>query len=94
MSVLLKDPEAVLDYTFDWNDGYLLVGETISTSSWTVFPASGSHVEVDSDSNTTTTTTVWLSGGVLHHVYAATNQITTSGNRTDERTLTIRVEDR
>lgn len=91
MSVYIKDPQAVLDYGFDWQaDGYLASGETISTSTWTA--ATG--LTVQSSSNTTTTTTVWLSGGTHGEDYLITNRIVTNGGRTDERSQLIRCRHR
>jgi len=46
MTRFLKDPDAVLDYGFDWSD-WLADGETISTSTWTV----ETGITKDSDSN-------------------------------------------
>jgi hypothetical protein len=87
----IKDPQAVLDYGMDWGaKGWLQSGETITTSTWTV--ATG--ITKGATSNTTTTTTVWLSGGTVGTTYAATNTVVTSMGRTDERTITIRVQDR
>ena len=83
-----KDPNAVLDYTIDWSTW--LDDDTISTSAWTV--ASG--LTKDSDSNTTTATTVWLSGGTAGTQYTAVNRIVTVGGRTEDRTLTIVVQER
>ncbi len=91
MSVLVKDPDAVLDYTLDWSADYLASGETISTSSWAVTPTG---LTIDSDSNDTTTTTVFVSGGTRGKIYRLTNTITTSESRTEQRSLTIRVEER
>ena len=83
-----KDPDAVLDYVWDWSS-WLAGGETISTSVFTVTAG----ITVNSTSNTTTTATVWLSGGT-NGVYTVANKITTSAGRTDERSLTIRVQNR
>ena len=44
--------------------------------------------------NTTTTATVWLSGGTADTSYNIVNTIVTAGGRTEERTLTIAVENR
>jgi hypothetical protein len=52
---MLKDPQAVLDYGFDWSKW--LGTDTISTSTWTV-PVG---ITKDSDTHDTTTTTIWLS---------------------------------
>lgn len=94
-AVQLKDPGAVLDWSFDYNDTtdpYLASGETLSTSTWAVVPTG--ELVIDSDSETTTVTTVFLSAGTRGGVYRVTNTVTTSGSRTEQRTLTVRVDDR
>lgn len=83
-----KDPDAVLDYGFDWTSW--LDGDTISTSAW----SADAGITVDSDSNNTTSTTVWLSGGTAGTTYEVTNQITTAAGRTDDRTIRIKVVER
>ena len=84
-----KDPDAVLDWVWDWNE-WLDDGETISNSQFIVSVG----ITVDSESNTTKTSTVWLSGGTAGQVYQVTNRIATSGGRTDDRSITIRVVER
>lgn len=84
-----KDPDAVLDYVWDWSQ-WLAGAETITSS--TVAVSSG--INLDSNTNTTTTATAWLSGGTNGIPYTATNRITTSSGRTDDRTITIRVTSR
>lgn len=86
---MTKDPNAVLDYGHDWA-GWLSDGETITASTWTV----DAGLTKNSDTHDTTTTTVWLSGGTAGTTYRATNRITTSGGRTDDRTMRIDVRDR
>lgn len=86
--VFTKDPDAVLDYSFDWSAW--LVSDTISTSTWTA----GTGITIDSNSSTTTVTTVWLSGGTASVAYTVTNRIVTAASRTDDRSLTINVEQR
>lgn len=89
-----KDPQAVLDYTFNWGGAspgpWLQAGETISSVTFTV--ATG--ITKDSQSNTSTTATAWLSGGTAGEDYEVACKITTSQGRIDERTLTVRVRDR
>lgn len=80
-----KDPDAVLDYEINWTAW--LNGDTISSSSWTV-PAG---LTKDSDSFTDTVTKIWLSGGTDSETYTLTNRITTSGGRTDDRSVTLSV---
>ncbi|MBI2817967.1 MAG: hypothetical protein HYX72_13620 [Acidobacteria bacterium] len=83
-----KDPDATLDYSIEWSKW--LAGDTIQTSQWTV----PNGLTQASSSNTTTKATVWLSGGTPGQLYTVTNRITTVGGRTDERSITIRVEER
>ena len=82
----VKDPNAVLDYTFDWSD-WLPTGDTIS--SYTVTVATG--LTKVSDSSTTTAVTVWLSGGTVGAWYAVQCRIVTVGGRTDDRTAQIKI---
>jgi len=95
----IKDPDAVLDYKFDWKaltngaDGatsdWLASGETIS--SYTITASAGITVDSDSQTDTNTSVTVWLSGGTAGNDYTVACKIVTSVGRTDERTITISV---
>ncbi len=87
-TTLVKDPDGVLDYGFDWSAW--LVADTISTSVWTV-PVG---LTEDSESETTTTTTIWLSGGTPGQLYTITNRVVTAGGRTDDRSFKLRVQER
>lgn len=84
---MLKDPNATLDYGFDW--AKWLGTDTITTSTWVVTGATK-----NSDTHDTTTTTVWLSGGIVGTQIVATNHIVTAGGRTDDRTMTITPRER
>lgn len=83
-----KDPNAVLDYSVDWSRW--LDGDSIASSAWTV-PIGLAKV---TETNTDTKATVWLSGGSAGQSYPVTNRVTTTGGRTEDRTFTIRVEER
>lgn len=83
-----KDPAAVLDYAVDWTDW--LGADTISTSTWTV----STGIAQVTTANTTTTATIWVSGGTAGRSYTLTNKIVTAGGRTDERSITVVVENR
>ena len=98
--VILKDPGSEVDYTHNWAAKYLdssSPAETLSTSAWSIEPAPPSPVAgeltVASDSNTTTAATAFFAGGVVGKVYRAINRVTTSGGRTEDFTLVIRVEE-
>lgn len=83
-----KDPDAVLDYKLDWTK--FLSGDTITASTWTL-PAGLTN---SGDSFTDTSTTIWLSGGTAGTKYTAHNQITTSGGRTEDRSVQIFVKEK
>ena len=83
-----KDPNAVLDYAFDWT-AWLAAGETITTATIT---ATG--VTVDSQSEASGVVTVWLSGGVVGVFGSVTCEIATTGGRTDDRTIRLTIQDR
>lgn len=84
-----KDPDAELDYYADWTD-WLLDGDAIATSSWTV-PTGITSV---SESNDDTAAMIKLSGGLLGKDYRVTNHIVTDTGLEDDRTLTICVRAR
>lgn len=93
-----KDPDAVLDYVFDFaaatngtgSTNYLESGETISTA--IIAPDAGITVDSSSITDSNTSVTVWLSGGTIDSEYDVTCRINTSANRTDDRTITISVK--
>lgn len=93
MSVYVKDPSAVVDYTVDWGVGYLS-GETVSASEFSIEPVETGGLAVDAAASDGQTASVTLSGGLPGHTYRVTNQISTTGGRTDERSLTIRIIER
>ena len=89
MSLFKKDPNAVLDFAFDWSS-WLATGETISSRTITV----PTGITKDSDSEASGVVTVWLSGGTANTWYDVACKIVTSASRTDERTMRIQVQDR
>lgn len=90
LPVFLHDPQAVLDYKFDWS-AWLEDGETIIAHQVT-----GDGVTVDSSSVTDggTSVTAWVSGGTATVGSRVTCQITTTLGRVDERSMLLYVEDR
>jgi hypothetical protein len=100
MSLYIKDPNAVLDYAFDWKpytngvtgatSDWLASGETISSHTVTV----EAGLTKDSDSESSGKVTVWLSGGTAGTWYTVACKIVTSASRTDERTMQIQVKNR
>lgn len=87
-----KDPDAVLDWIFDFND-WLGEFETISSATFILDP--GISIDpVNGSGHTTKTATVWLTGGTEGQVYRVTVRITTSEGRTDDRSFTLRCTNR
>lgn len=84
-----KDPDAVLDYQFDWS---AWLDDTDSIASHDVTATDG--ITIDSTSATTTAVTVWLSGGTAGETYRVTCHIVTADARTDERTMRVIIRER
>ena len=85
-----KDPNAILDYTFDWTAWLLPILDTISTA--TFLPDSG--ITVQSSSHTTTTATAFVTGGTVDTTQNLICRITTAGGRTDDRTIQLKIVNR
>lgn len=84
-----KDPDATLDWIFDWND-WLGETETITSVEFIADPG----ITIEDQGNTTKTATVWLSGGTEGQVYRVTCRITSSEGRIDDRSFTLRCTNR
>lgn len=87
-----KDPNATLDYTFDWGPWLTPLGDTISTVEW--LPDAG--LTVVSSTHSTTTATAVVSGGTVDTNMNLTCRITTAGSpvRTDDRTIVLKIVNR
>ncbi len=85
----VKDPQSILDWAVNWDDGYLQSGETISASTWSIDPFVSGDLDISQSSFTDEIATVWLTGGVKGHRYRVRNKVVTSESRTDYRTITI-----
>lgn len=89
----IKDPAAVLDWSFNWNSKnngelpWLSPGEVILSHLITV----DSGITVVSSSELEGVVKVWLSGGTLGTTYKVTCKITTDQNRVDVRTILIKI---
>jgi hypothetical protein len=89
---VVKDPVAVLPYTFNWGDW--LGDATITNSTWTP-PENSDLVVEDQDVDLAKKkTVVWLSGGTVGSTYRVKNEITASDGRDDARSLMVLVRHR
>jgi hypothetical protein len=93
MTLLLKDPEAVLDYAVDWGAEYL-GGDALTESSWTVVPAESGGLSIVSSRFDLMLSTVQVGGGIAGRIYRLTNHVTTAEGREDSRSIMVRVEKR
>jgi hypothetical protein len=91
---IIADPSDKKDYTYNWASRLLVggedVGDTISTSTWTV--PTGITQTTPTPSNTTTTTTIWLTGGTDGVHYKITNHVTTAQGREYDRSFVVQVK--
>ena len=87
---MVKDPDALLDYKFNWGD-WLIDGDTIADHEVSVVGATKVSSTIDAGA---TSVTVWLSGGMAGSVVPVTCRITTVGGRIDDRTMEIHVMQR
>jgi len=92
MSYYLKDPGARVDYAIDWAP--YLDGQAILASEWTVAPAEAGGIEVAEASFAGARTAARLDGGAVGRCYRISNRITLADGSVDERSITLRVEER
>ncbi len=87
---ILKDPSAVLDYSFDWS-AWLAEGESIVTYDVTV-----DGVTKNSQARAGAIVTAWIAGGTLGEVASVTCAVTTDSvpARTEQRTVYLRIQER
>lgn len=94
MTLLLKDPDAVLDYAIDWGAEYLPAGEMLAESNWSAEPAETGGVTIVGGDFDSRLATVKAAGGIAGHVYRLVNRIVTQNGRVDDRSIVLRVEKR
>ena len=88
-----KDPQALLDYTWDWGPWLADVDDTIDTATVTMPP--GLTAEGAADVNAAATAvTQRIAGGELEKRYTAVCQITTVGGLIDERSIYFMIDNR
>ena len=94
MTLLLKDPEAVLDYAIDWGAEYLGEGDLLAESSWSIIPDEPDGVVIVASDLGERLSTVQAGGGIAGRLYRLANRVVTQSGRVDERSIVIRVEQR
>ena len=89
--IFTKDPDATLDYTFDWSE-WLQDGESITSHDVDV----PEGITLDEVAASATAVTAWLTGGTASGRYSIRCRITTDNTpaRIDDRTIEIQILDR
>lgn len=89
-----KDPDEVLDYGVNWEPRLSAEDDEIDTSTFIIEQSSVTIEDSPAPAIVGFETKAWLSGGVLGEVALVTNRITTTGGRTWDETLKIRIRTR
>jgi len=89
-STITKDPDAVLDYTFDWSEWLDNIVDTIS--SMEIVAETG--ITCNNSNVAGKTAIAWISGGTAGTTYRVTCRIVTAGGRTDDRSIFIKAKER
>lgn len=93
MTLLLKDPEAALDYAVDWGAEYLS-GDSLAESQWDISPVEPDGLTVVASSFDDRLATVTASGGVAGRLYLLVNRVVLASGLADSRSIVLRVEQR
>jgi hypothetical protein len=93
MTFLLKDPDAILDYSIDWG-AESLGDDQLATSEWSVAPDEPGGITIDTHSFDLNRATVKAAGGVPGRIYRLVNQVALGSGRVDSRSIVLRVEKR
>lgn len=93
MTLLVKDPDTRIDFKFDWAVAYP-DDQVIVASAWLVSPDEDGGLIVAAAGHDLMRATVTLAGGIAGRVYRVANRVTLGDGQIDERSATIRVEER
>ena len=89
---IIKDPNAVLDYTVDWTAWLAEIADTIATR--TIIVPSGIICDSSVITGANLKVTAWLSGGTVGQTYQVTYRITTAGGRTEDRSFFVKIKEK
>lgn len=87
-----KDPNATLDYPFDWTEYLAALGVSGDVITDVLFILDTPLVEDRSELNPEgTIAVVWVSGGTLNATHRVTCRITTAAGRVDDRSIFLKI---
>lgn len=87
---ITKDPDATLDYSWDWTAWLALISDTIA--SHVITPETPLVVASHSDDGKIVT--AYVSGGSAGMTHSLACKIMTVGGRIDERTVYLKIQER
>jgi hypothetical protein len=87
--VWVKDPDSIKDYGWDLTD-LLDAGDSVQSCTFTPDDASG--ITVTQHSIVGSVCYAWLSGGTLDGTWGVTCRYTTTGGRTDDKTMYFKIK--
>lgn len=90
MKTFVKDPDAKLDYSVDWNKFLTAVNDTIATAVWVNDDVA---ITVEDAGDLNGFHTAFVSGGVLDANYTITSRITTTGGRINDSSFVILIKE-
>lgn len=90
MTTYKKDPDALLDFRFDWTAWLAPIVDTIASVAWEV----SAGLTLGTVSNTTLVATAFVSGGIEGETEVLTCRITTTGGRIDDRSVNLKILER
>ena len=85
-----KDPDALLDYSFDLAAWLAPLGDTLQSATFLLDPP----LLEESASVAATTAVVWISGGAPGEVHRVTCRFVTTGGRRDDRSIYLKIKDK
>lgn len=88
--VIPKDPNAVLDYSFDWGPWLTRINDTIASVEWIV----ETPLVLQSQNNSDTAAIAFIAGGIAGKTLRVTCRITTVGGRIDDRSIFLKIVER
>jgi hypothetical protein len=91
-SIIDKDPNATLDYSFDWSAWLTGVDDTIATA----LPVVSEDLTVEDFEVIGTVVTIWVSGGTVGNLATLTCRITTTNSpvRIEDRSVYLKIKER
>lgn len=87
---IVKDPDAKLDYSWDWTAWLALISDTIASHLITA----EAPLSVVSHSDDGHIVSAYVSGGTAGATHSLACRITTVGGRIDERTVYLKIQER